>query len=172
MLASSILVWKKLSVISNLLHIFPRPASARMSSIWGRGYQSDTILAFNAWKLFTQRGRTVLSVFGIRKEGEEYSEEDGRMRPASTFFSIDVCHASQNLRGQEYERDVITLSAFFSLILQVVCVGNVSACGKGWKTSLYSSLISLCSDFRQSIKVRRSIFVCMAAIMSELQSCS
>ncbi len=67
---------------------------------------------------------------------------------------------------------MITLSAFFSLILQVVCVGSISACGRGWKTSLYSSLISLCKDFKWSRNAKHSIFVRSAAMTSELQRCS
>ena len=43
MLSGSIVVWKKLSVISSLLHILPCPVSVRISLTRGKGWESVTV---------------------------------------------------------------------------------------------------------------------------------
>ena len=44
-----ILIWKKLLVMSMVAQIFPLAQSLSMSSIWGRGWLSDTVFSFSWW---------------------------------------------------------------------------------------------------------------------------
>ena len=95
------LVWKNELVISRWLQIWPLAQSASMSSTWGRGYESRTMLEFSTWLSFTQWGKMVESIFGTRKEGEADDELEGRIHLASSWCFSKIHQASQYFQGFE-----------------------------------------------------------------------
>ena len=72
--------------MSIVAQIFPFAQSVRISSTRGIVQLSGTVLAFSSWKSQTHRGSTVLSAFGMMKDGEAYGDEDGRIKPDSSHW--------------------------------------------------------------------------------------
>ena len=71
--------------MSMVAHIFPLAQSVNTSSTRGIVQLSGIVLAFSSRKSQTHHGKTVLSAFGIMKEGEAYGDEEGRMNPDSSL---------------------------------------------------------------------------------------
>jgi hypothetical protein len=124
------------------------------------------VFAFSWQKSLTQRGSTALSAFGTKNAGDAFSEDEGRMHPASKCCWIRIPQASQNFHGHEQLRVEIVLLASFSLILHCTVSSISLTCGISLNTSAYLSWISRFSFSNCSTAASYSICPCMAATMS------